>query len=166
MRVFGLLCLVLISTPNLEAQKLSQPTQTADACETNEDYAIPAVNEALQLLKRGVVDLAVERMYIRPLSTLGDRVSIAALKIYSADEILQTENAQAYLTVVRNAFSSRSSVVAKPDQIPKVTSFVLNYLKEKEISNAGIEKRISYLEQCVKDFSCSSQSEYDFFHKP
>ncbi|HYW65859.1 MAG TPA: hypothetical protein VFB10_04075 [Candidatus Dormibacteraeota bacterium] len=92
MRVFGLLCLVLISTPNLQAQKLSQPTQTADACETNEDYAIPAVNEALQLLKRGVVDLAVERMYIRPLSTLGDRVSIAALKIYSADEILQTEN--------------------------------------------------------------------------
>jgi hypothetical protein len=42
---------------------------------------------------------------------------------------------------------------------------VLEYLREKEVSNSGIEKRIAYLEGCMKDFTCSSQGEYDFFHK-
>lgn len=63
--------------------------------------------------------------------SLGDRVSIAILKIYTGDELLQPDNAQAYLTLARNAFSMRASVVEKSDLDPKVTLFVLEYLKEK-----------------------------------
>jgi len=59
----------------------------------------------------------------------------------------------------------RASVVEKSDLDPKITLFVLEYLKEKEISDPGIEKRIAYLQGCVKDFTCSSQGEYDFFLK-
>jgi hypothetical protein len=99
-------------------------------------------------------------------ASLGDRVSIAVLRIYSADELVKPENAGAYLTVLRNAFSMRNSVVEKSDIDPRGSLFVLEYLREKEASNLGIEKRIAYLEGCVKDFTCSSQGEYDFFHKP
>lgn len=67
--------------------------------------------------------------------------------------------------MARNAFSMRASVAEKSDLDPKVMLFVLKYLKEKEVSDPGIEKRIAYLQGCVKDFACSSQGEYDFFHK-
>jgi hypothetical protein len=165
MRLHCLLFLVMIFASHLEAQKPAQPVGT---CEASDDYAIPAVNKALQLFKdeRAVITTVEEAKYIRPLWALGDRASIALLKIYSADEILQTRNAQAYLTVVRNAFFSRSSVVSRLDTEPKVTLFVLGYLKEKETSNPSIEKRIEYLEGCVPEFTCSSQGEYNFLHGP
>jgi hypothetical protein len=96
---------------------------------------------------------------------LGDRVSIATLKIYTPNELAKPENAEAYLTVVRNAFSSPDAVHEKLDKDPKVTLFVLEYLKEKEISDPRIETRIEYMKECVKDFTCSSQGEYSFFHE-
>ena len=112
----------------------------------------------------GVASTPDIKRYLYPLSALGDRTSIAALKIYAPNELAKPQNADAYLTVARNAFSMRSSVVEKSDTDPKVTLFV-EYLKEKEGSSPAIEKRIAYLEGCVRDFTCSSQGEYDFFHK-
>src|SRR5580704_9079437 len=123
-------CLLsLLCTSILEAQ---DPVRTRTSA-TAEDYAVPLVSKTLQLLKGqgGPITTIQEKNYIEPLSTLGDRVSIAVLKIYSADEILQTENAHAYLTVVRNAFSSKSSVLVESDRDVGVTRFVLRHLKEK-----------------------------------
>lgn len=97
---------------------------------------------------------------------LGDGVSIAVLKIYDRSELVKPENAHAYLTAVRNAFSDRKSVLEKSDSDPKVALFVLDYLREQEVSEPGIEKRISYMTGCAKDFSCSSQGEYNFFKNP
>jgi hypothetical protein len=96
---------------------------------------------------------------------LGDRVSIAALKIYTPTELAKPGTAEAYLTAVRNAFSSPDVVREKSDKDSMVTVFVLEYLREKETSDPGIENRIEYLKGCVKDFKCSSQGEYAFFHK-
>jgi len=129
-------------------------------------YSVSVVSSALQSLQSEGPKSSIEvKIYIWPVLPLGDRVSIAVLRIYTADELVRAENAEAYLTVVRNAFSMRSSVLEKSDADPRVTLFVLEYLREKEVSNPGIEKRIAYLEGCVKDFTCSSQDEYDFFHK-
>ena len=97
---------------------------------------------------------------------LGDGVSIAVLKIYDRSDLVKPENAHAYLTAVRNAFSDRKSVLEKSDLDPRITLFVLDYLREQEVSEPSIEKRIRYMTGCVKDFSCSSQREYDFFKNP
>lgn len=97
---------------------------------------------------------------------LGDGISIAVLKIYDRSELVKPENARAYLTAVRNAFSGRNRVLEKSDLDPKVTLFVLDYLREQEASEPGIEKSISYMARCVKDFSCSSQGQYTFFKNP
>jgi hypothetical protein len=93
-------------------------------------------------------------------------VSIAVLKIYRRSELVKPENAHAYLTAVRNAFSDRKSILEKSDSDPKVTLFVLDYLREQEVSEPSIEKRIGYMTGCVKDFSCSSQGEYNFLKNP
>jgi len=65
--------------------------------------------------------------------------------------------------VARLAFSDRSKVLNDSDKNSKVTQFLLDYLQEKEVANLGIEKRIEYMKQCVKDFSCSPQAEADFW---
>ncbi len=163
MRVTCLLCLVLILPLTPNPQQTSPPRQTT--CEADEDYSIATVRAAFDVFKGQGVGSPIEVRKLPNLLALGDRVSIAALKIYSFDEIVQSENASAYLTLVRSAFSSKSSVLAKPDVDPKVTLFVLNSLKEKESANPSIEKRLSYTERCVNDFSFSPQSEHDFFKK-
>jgi len=100
------------------------------------------------------------------LAELGDAASIATLKTYNKDDLIEPENAANYLIVVRNAFSDKNHVLNKSDLDPKVTLFVLSYLEEKEAAEPLIEKRITYLKRCVTDFSCSNQAEYDFLHEP
>jgi hypothetical protein len=168
MRLVLLLVSVLVGPFVLAAQQQNPPVSrpVLESPPVLEDrYSVSVVTAALQFLKRGGSSLDIKQ-YIWPLLSLGDRVSIATLKIYTTDELVQPENTQLYLIAVRNAFSSRGSVLEKSDADPRVTLFVLQYLRGKDVSNPGIEKRIAYLEGCVKDFTCSSLGEYDFFHKP
>jgi hypothetical protein len=163
MRFVQLLFSVMVGTFVLASRPQIPP---ASPPVLEDRYSVSVVSSALQFLHRqGPTNSMEAKEYIWPVQALGDRVSIAVLRIYTAEELVQAENAAAYLTVVRNAFSMRSSVLEKSDADPRVTLFVLEYLREKEVSNPGIEKRIAYLEVCVKDFTCSSQAEYDFFHK-
>lgn len=162
MRFTCLFFLVLAGT-SVFAQ---QQTPHTSPLVLDDRYSVSVVSSALELLhwKRPVSSWDL-KAYLWPLLHLGDRVSIAALKIYSADELTKPENANACLTVARNAFSDRSSVLEKSDTDPRVTLFLLEFLREKEVSSPEIQKRIAYLQGCVKDFTCSSQGEYDFCRK-
>jgi hypothetical protein len=154
---------VVATLISAEQQAIPRATPTS----ADDRYSVSQVRSAVQFLqgKNGVAWSGNIKEYLWPLLALGDRVSIAILKIYTADELVQPDNAEAYLTVVRNAFSMRASVIEKSDIDPKVTLFVLEYLKQRTSSDAAIQRRIEYLLGCVKDFSCSSQGEYNFFHK-
>jgi hypothetical protein len=161
MRLFRLLCSALIGASILAAQTNLVPSESDDR------YSVTVVRSALEFLTAapgtgGTPDM---KRYLYPLFPLGDRVSIAALKIYTPTELAKPGTAEAYLTAVRNAFSSPDVVREKSDKDSMVTVFVLEYLREKETSDPGIENRIEYLKGCVKDFKCSSQGEYAFFHK-
>jgi len=147
---------------------LAGQQQVPDTCTpaTNDSYFIASVNSALQFLKnpeKKPQNSIEAKKYINPLLRLGDGVSIAVLKIYDRNELIEPENAGSYLTAVRNAFSDQRTVSEKSDREPRITLFVLDYLQEKEGSNPGIEKRIRYMKLCAKDFTCSSQGEADFF---
>ena len=162
MRFACLLCLALAGTSVFAQQQISYGSSPVP----DDRYSVSVVSSALELLHwKRPVSSGDMKAYLSPLLHLGDRVSIAALKIYSANELTESDNANAYLTVTRNAFSDRSSVLEQSDTDPKVTLFVLEFLREKEIPSPGIEKRIAYLQVCVKDFTCSSQGEYDFVRK-
>jgi hypothetical protein len=130
----------------------------------DDNYAVPFVTAALNFMHRTNVN-SVEMKEFWPLAQLGDAASIATLKIYDKDDLIKPENASAYLIVARNAFSDKNHVLNNSDLDPKITLFILSYLEEKETAEPLIEETITYLKRCVTDFSCSSQSEYNFLHE-
>jgi hypothetical protein len=165
MRFVQLLSLVMVGTFAFAAQP---QTPAVNPPAVDDSYSVSVVSSALQYLQQqnhAEFSSFADKNYLWPMLPLGDRVSIAILRIYTADELVRPENAGAYLTVTRNAFSMRSSVKEKSDTDPRVTLFVLEYLQEKETSDPAIVQRITYIRRCVKDFTCSSQGEYEFMHK-
>jgi hypothetical protein len=73
---------------------------------------------------------------------LGDRVSIALLKIYDADGLKDPQNIRNYLPIVRAAFVAPRIVRLAEDRKPKVTMFLLTYL-EREITDVNLKAQIS-----------------------
>jgi hypothetical protein len=139
-------------------------TRPSKSGRLDDDYAVPLVTSAFNLIqRRNVSSFELKELWL--LNQLGDAASIATLKIYNKDELITPDTASAYLVVVRSAFSEKSQILNKPDLDPKVTLFILSYLEEKEAGEPLLEKRIAYVKRCVTDFSCSSQSEYNFLHE-
>lgn len=167
MRAIAMLCSALIG-PFLLA---GQQERNLDACSpgAKDAYYITFVRSAMQFFNTSVKssEFSSEEKKFTHLSPslpqLGDAVSVAALKIYELDELTRTDNANAYLTVVRIAFSDPSRILQKSDQDPRVTELVLRYLEKKEISDTTTEKRIIYIRQCIAGHTCSPQSEFHFF---
>lgn len=76
------------------------------------------------------------------IAQIGDRVSVATLKIYDLKELTHTKTATAYVWVVRMAFNSPEKISLASDKNPKVTLSLLDYLGEKETGNAALENLI------------------------
>jgi hypothetical protein len=140
--------------------------QTAES--RTDPYWTGLVTSALEYFKHGGFGFE-EKKFMNgsfgspSLPQMGDRVSMALLKIYSPEEMTQAENANACLNAVRSAFIDRKQVSEPSDQDPKVTFFILEYLREKRQSDRNFQKRIDYIKSCVTNFTCSPQGEYDFF---
>ena len=146
----------------------AQVTAQAPAPKTgqfDDNYGVPIVTSALDFLHRTDMNSWNIKEFLWPLARLGDAASIATLKIFDRDDLIKRENASMYLVVARESFCDKSQVLNKSDLDPKVTLFILSYLEEKEIADPLIERRITYVKRCVTDFSCSSQSEYNFLHE-
>jgi hypothetical protein len=98
----------------------------------SDHYFVAFVREALDFYRNPerVPESSIEAKKYTNSSTsllqLGDGVSIAVLKICDRSELVEPENAKAYLTALRNAFSDRKSVLEKSDLEPKITLFVLD----------------------------------------
>jgi hypothetical protein len=158
-RWFLLTLVLLYGIARVAAQ--TRPTKSG---RLNDDYAVPAVTSAFDLIRRPNAS-SVELKELWALSQLGDAASIATLRIYNKDELITPDIAAVYLIVVRNAFTDKSQILNKADLDPKVTLFILSYLEEKETAEPLLKKRITYVKRCVTDFSCSPQSEDKFLHE-
>jgi hypothetical protein len=143
------------------------PTPDNSSCVRADPYSIAFVQNAIDFFsdKRGhYAEEAKKFLYLSPsLPQLGDSVSIAILKIYDPTKLVESENANVYLSVLRLAFSDRNRVLQESDKDPKVTLFLLGYLQQKKASDVRLERRIQYMEQCVRYFSCSPKSEADYW---
>ena len=155
------LSISLVQTPSTAQQKPSQSSAT-------DPYSVDFVRAALkhfqEFSQNGGFSFEIKKYTnLSPsLLELGDGVTIATLKIYDRNELMRPENANAYLTAVRVAFSNRSTVRVDSDREAKVTLFVLDYLSENEGAQPFIKNRITYLRRCVREFSCSPKAEHDF----
>jgi len=166
-RILGLLCMLLTGTP---LQPYGEPTtRHVISPQSDDPYHIRFVSSAFQYYKsvtkarRMIRTDAMRFTQMSPsLVQLGDAVSIAMLKNCELDEIEEPENTDAYLNLVRISFSDPNKIVEKSDRSPRVSTLVLQYLQQKEMHDAGLEKRISYLLGCTKSLSCSTRAEAEF----
>src|SRR5215213_9861797 len=76
------------------------------------------------------------------INRLGDRVSIALLKIYDAESLKDPQNIRNYLPIVRAAFVAPRIIRLAEDRKPEVTMFLLTYL-EREITDTNLKSQIS-----------------------
>jgi hypothetical protein len=90
-----------------------------------EPYSINLVQSALKLHAQGAYVSIVEKRLPR----LGDQVSIALIKIYSADEMSKPETIRSFLPIIQDAFSTPQAIAQEVDRKPGVTFILLKYLQ-------------------------------------
>ena len=131
-------CLLFLSLPVLAQGKADPQSQ--------DSYSIQDVKAALKEAEMGV-SLSFTEKHI---SWLGDRVSIALLKIYDADGLKDPQNIRKYLPVVRTAFIAPRIIQIAEDQKPKVTMFFLTSL-EMEVTDMEVKDQISSAIRYIKE---------------
>jgi len=85
----------------------------------------------------------------KQIARLGDRVSIALLKIYPEKELKMPENIKRYLPLVVGAFGSRDLITMRDDQNPQVTLMLLKCL-ESDVTDGALRQSIRNAEIEIK----------------
>jgi hypothetical protein len=81
---------------------------------------------------------------------LGDRVSIALLKIFTGPELSNPETIRAVLPLLQQSFSEPQVISRDADKKPQVTLFLLNYLQQNAAdkqTQQEIEKTIRFIRE-------------------
>ncbi len=110
-----------------------------------EPYSINLVRSAVKLHAQGAYVSIVEKRLPR----LGDQVSIALIKIYSADELSKPETIRSFLPVIQDAFSAPQDIAQEADKKADVTLFLLKSLQRSVQDSQilrGIADTIGYVE--------------------
>ncbi len=72
---------------------------------------------------------------------MGDRAAVAMLKAYSEDELRDPKKVEGYLNVLQQAFAYPSEITFTVDKKPRVTLFLLHWLKA-HIQKPDLRKQI------------------------
>ncbi len=81
----------------------------------------------------------------RQIERMGDRIGIALLKIYSPEELRDEKLAEAYLPLIRMAFSYPKAITRNEDRMPDVTLFILDSLPKADWSPAVKEQAVDLI---------------------
>lgn len=114
----------------------------------NEDtYSIEIVKLLLQRTQ-GVAVGAIEKQKHR----LGDRVSIALIKLLDEEALRNGSEVGRYLPIIREAFSRPQLISHEEDRNPQVTLLLLRYLQA-EVNDPTLRQEISDTIKFVKSAS-------------
>jgi len=75
------------------------------------------------------------------LHRLGDRVSIALLKVVDERDLIKPELRRIFLSIIRDSFDQPQLILIGDDKKPKVTFFLLSYLLQ-NVSDAQSQREI------------------------
>jgi hypothetical protein len=81
---------------------------------------------------------------------LGDRVSIAVLKIYSENELKDANRIRKFLPLIEEAFRIPNLISIREDQKPRVTLVLLRVLQLEE-RDANLKKEILRIERSIRN---------------
>jgi len=85
----------------------------------------------------------------KQLNRLGDRVSIALLKILSEQEMRKPEEIRKMLPLIRGAFIAPQIIPVEGDRTPDVTLLLLNHLKD-VVQDPALKSEVSEVETFVR----------------
>ena len=111
--------------------------------EEGEPYSIEIVRIELQMRSRGIF----HGWSTRNLTSLGDRVSIALIKILNQQELMNPETIENYLPMIRDSFSHPENMSLESDRQPNVTALLLDHL----LQNVSVAQTRIHIQQ-ASDF--------------
>lgn len=92
----------------------------------------------------------------KDLNRMGDRISIALLKIYSDQELIRPENLMRYLPMIRAAFQA-AKIVPPDDRQPRVTLLLLDSLLQR-VQQQALRKEVLTTKKAVLDSTDTAYS--------
>jgi hypothetical protein len=143
MRVELCFTLLLLVTLGATAYGQNQPISVQEA--TEDDYSIPTVTYLMKQptgLGSGFAEKQVNR--------LGDRVSIALLKILDETDFRDSQKVKSILPLIRASFLLPRLIKFQEDRNPKVTLFMLQKI-ESAIEDAKLKSDITELIEFIKE---------------
>jgi len=147
MRVEIYFTLLLLATLGATAYGQKQPISVQEA--TEDDYSIPTVTNLMKQ-KTGLGSGFAEKQVNR----LGDRVSIALLKILDEADFKDSQKVKSILPLVRASFLNPSLIKYQEDRNPKVTLLMLQKI-ENDIGDAKLKSDITELIEFIKEKTVS-----------
>jgi hypothetical protein len=115
--------------------------------ENQDPYSIQLVSRFLQMPPGLAMGVSFTEKQI---ARLGDRLSIALLKIYSEKELKDPQNIKLYLPMIKGAFLGSTMIQISEDRKPRVTLFLLKYLRN-EIKDKELIKEVSETIQTLEE---------------
>jgi hypothetical protein len=117
MRIIVGICSVLLFAIAASSQG---PTEDADP------YSLSLVRSVLKMNASG--QRVVHGWSVKGLSRLGDRVSVALLKVLDTSDLTNPSTIRSYLPIIRQAFDQPQLITVQSDKKPRVTLFFLETL--------------------------------------
>jgi hypothetical protein len=100
-----------------------------DESDKTDPYSLQTVGFELRIRSGGLY--VVHSWTQKRLARLGDAVGIALLKILSTQDMQSLQTVKGLLPIVRDAFAQPDFISVESDKNPKVTLFLLDYLRHK-----------------------------------
>ena len=119
--------------------------QQQQVVQGNDPYSLFNVRSAMDNVSKGVVfggDM-------KTIPRLGDACSIAILKLMDRHDLSEPKTAVVVLAMINNAFAHPDQISISSDREPRVTMFLLDYLRE-TIKDSEVQSRIRWTIQYVK----------------
>ncbi len=110
-----------------------------------DEYSTDFVKQYIEIQKTGISLSIEEKNVVR----LGDRVSIAVLKLYDERQLSDPNVVRTFLPVIHKAFQDPGLIQIEEDRKPQVTLFLLTAL-EKNTQDQAVKTDISALIDYVK----------------
>lgn len=107
--------------------------------DSGDPYAIAVVKNALREPRNFSSGFSEKQ-----LNRLGDKVSIAILKIYGDEQLKDPHNIEAILPLIHRAFDAPQVIAVESDKHPRVTLLLLRSL-ETDLKNQELKTQLSDL---------------------
>ena len=142
MQINTCLTLLLLAIAGVTIYGQKQPITVQDQAE--DDYSIATVRYLMKQ-QPGFSTSFAEKQVAR----LGDRVSIALLKILDENDFKDSQKVSSILPLIKESFLRPELIAVKEDRNPKVTLFLLRKI-ESETKDARIKSDITQLMSFIK----------------